>query len=110
MKLPNGEQAIIDTRKLTEYSLNDDHDDGKHKAYLFRALLGITADNPDPLIEALRRAAIESAAQPGRLNRFGQRYIVDFDFPGPENAVRVHSAWIIRTGEANPRLVTCYII
>ncbi len=34
MKLPNGDQAIIDERKLVDYCLNADHEEGKHKAVL----------------------------------------------------------------------------
>ena len=47
MKIPNADHAVIDPRKLTEYSLNAYHDDGKHKALLFRNLLGMTAENPN---------------------------------------------------------------
>ena len=83
MKLPQGDQAIIDARKLTDYVLSSEHDDGKHKAVLFRELLGITADRVDLLIDGLRQAAIDSDVQPGRLDRYGQRYIVDFDLIGP---------------------------
>jgi hypothetical protein len=110
MKLPNAEHAIIDPRKLTEYSLNPYHDDGKHKALLFRNLLGIAADNPRPLVEALRNAAVTEEAQPGQTNRYGRRYLIDFDCSGMKGPVRIRSAWIVRTGEVVPRLVTCYII
>lgn len=110
MKLPNAEHAVVEPRKLTEYSLNALHDDGKHKAFLFQSLLGITADNPKPLLDALRLAAAQDDAKPGRADRHGQRYAIDFDFPGPKGTVRIRSAWIIRTGEVVPRLVTCYII
>jgi Domain of unknown function (DUF4926) len=41
MKLPNAEAAFIDIRKLRDYSLNPDHDRGKHKARLFLATLGL---------------------------------------------------------------------
>lgn len=30
MKLPYGDKAIIDQRKIIDYSLSPDHDDGKH--------------------------------------------------------------------------------
>ena len=32
MKLPHGDKAIIDQRKVVNYCLSPDHDDGKHKA------------------------------------------------------------------------------
>ena len=47
MRPPNGDKAIIDSRKLTEYALNLEHEDGRHKAALFRDLVGIARDNCD---------------------------------------------------------------
>ena len=63
MKLPNGDQAIIDERKLVDYCLSPDHDEGKHKAVLFRELLGMgPEDSPPQLASALRQAAVECEA------------------------------------------------
>lgn len=110
MLLPNGGQAIIDPRKLTEYSLNPVHEDGRHKAALLRDLVGVTAADCGMLIDALREAAQTAEANAGRNDRYGRRYIIDFDFAGPTGAARIRSAWIIRSGEDVPRLVTCYIL
>ena len=110
MKLPNGIQAIIDPRKVTDYCLCPDHDDGKHKAILFEELLGLTLDNADLLLNALKQAAIQEEADIGKLDKYGQRYVLDFDFIGPTGNAKLRSAWIIREGEDVPRLVTCYII
>jgi len=41
MKLPNGEQAIIDEEKILNYLLDPLHREGRHHAELFRRLLGI---------------------------------------------------------------------
>ena len=110
VKLPQGDQAIIDPRKLTDYVLSSEHDDGKHKAVLFRELLGITADRVDLLIDGLRQAAIDADVQPGRLDRYGQRYVVDFDLLGPAGRALVRAVWIVPSGQTLPRLVTCYIL
>jgi hypothetical protein len=40
--LPNSELAILDIRKIEDYCLNPLHPRGRHKAHLFRELLGIT--------------------------------------------------------------------
>ncbi len=109
MKLPNGDKAIIDPRKLMDYSLNPDHDDGKHKALLFHALLGISRENGQVLLDALEQAASQGEAVAAKQDKYGQRYVLDFEFTGPTGAASVRSAWIIRTGEDVPRLVTCYI-
>jgi hypothetical protein len=41
-KLPNAERAVVEIEKLRDYSLNPGHDEGKHKARVFRAALGFT--------------------------------------------------------------------
>jgi hypothetical protein len=40
MKLPNGDQAVVDIAKLRDYCLNKDHLRGRHKARVFAAVLG----------------------------------------------------------------------
>lgn len=101
---------MIDPRKLADYALSMEHEDGRHKAALFRDLLGITADNADLLLDALEHAAAGGEAVIGKIDRYGQRFATDFPLTGPAGTAMVRAAWIIRTGETNPRLVTCYII
>jgi hypothetical protein len=48
MKMPGGDAATVDRRKLTAYCLNPEHPRGKHKARVF-ATLGFTAENADEL-------------------------------------------------------------
>jgi hypothetical protein len=110
MKLPNGDLAFIDSRKVTDYCLSPDHEDGQHKAYLFQSIIGLTLENADTLLAALRQAAICGEAVPGRRDKYGQRYIVDFKFTGSVGTATIRSAWIIRPDESIPRLVTCYIL
>ena len=88
MKLPQGDQPIIDPRKLTDYVLSSEHDDGKHKAVLFRELLGITADRVDLLIDALRQAAIDADVQPGRLDLMRATLCFGFRFDRPGRSGR----------------------
>lgn len=110
MKLPNGAQAMIDVRKIEDYCLSDEHDDGKHKARLFREVLGITQDNSQLLIDALAQAAADGEAEEGKLDNYGQRWVIDFEMQGPAGSATVRSAWIVLAGESVPRLVTCYIL
>jgi hypothetical protein len=62
------------------------------------------------LLDALREAAVSDNAVPGRLDRYGQWYVIDFEFVGPTGRATLRSAWIIRPDETAPRLVTCYIL
>jgi len=110
MKLPYGDKAIIEQRKIMDYSLSPDHDAGKHKARLFRDLLGLTRAHATLLLDALKEAAIDCEAVSGRLDRYGQRYVIDFELVGPTGQAMIRSAWIMRPGETAPRLVTCYIL
>jgi len=41
MKLPGGQHALIDRRKIVDYCLSVDHEDGQHKARLFASILGL---------------------------------------------------------------------
>jgi hypothetical protein len=110
MKLPRGEHALIDHQKLTSYSLDAGHDEGRHKAHLFQSLLGIDLGNVEILFQALENIAVEGEIELGKLDQYGQRYINDFDFIGPGGKARIRSVWIIRHDEDFPRLVTCYIL
>jgi hypothetical protein len=110
VKLPNGDRAIIDECKIRDYCLSPDHEDGQHKAHLFQVTLGLTITDADLLIAALRRAAAADEAVEGKRDKYGQRYVVDFEFAGPSGSATIRSAWIVRPNEAIPRLVTCYIL
>ena len=110
MKLPNSERALIDPRKVTDYSLAPEHDEGRHKAHLFESLLGINRQNVELLLDAVENAAVTGEAVMGKLDKYGQRYVIDFSCSGPGGTATIRSAWIIRSGEDFPRLVTCYIL
>jgi len=53
MRVPNGEQATVDVRKLRDYCLNPLHPEGKHKARLFAAALNMTDGDAESLRTAL---------------------------------------------------------
>ena len=110
MKLPGGERPLIDPRKVTEYCLDPEHDDGRHKAHLFETLLGVNLKNANLLLSALAAVAATGEATTGKLDKYGQRYVIDLDFTGPGGTAALRSVWIVRRGESIPRLVTCYIL
>jgi len=110
MKLPNGHRAVVDIRKLRDYSLDPDHPEGKHKARVFAAALGLTQRDADWLREKLLEVARENDCRPGRRTAHGQRYEIDFNTTWQGRAARLRSVWNVRPGEISPRLVTCYVL
>ncbi|MFB3785561.1 MAG: DUF6883 domain-containing protein [bacterium] len=77
MRLPNGDKAIIDLRQFQDYVLNDEHEEGRHKAKLFRELVGVTWENVDFLVEDLRIAVLLNDAIEGKEDIHGKRFIID---------------------------------
>lgn len=110
MKLPHGERADLGT-KLEDYSLNPLHRDGRHKARVFAAMLGITLENQQVLRNALFHAAATADAVESRGdNGFGEVFVLLFPLTIKQNTATVLSVWIVRHGEGFPRLTTCYIV
>jgi len=109
MRLPGGQYAIIPIEKLREYCLNPEHPVGKHKARVFRAALGLRAEDATELGLALARAAVEMDVILGPSNRFGQQFIIDFEWTRRSRTATIRSSWIILKEEAAPRLITCYV-
>jgi hypothetical protein len=109
MKLPNGANALVEQRKLLDYVLNPGHPKGCHHAALFRDLLGITADNWGDLRDALLAAAATEEVLPGQPSPFGQKFEMRLSVSGPAGVKTVLAVWLIETGAARPRLITCYV-
>jgi hypothetical protein len=109
VKLPNGDRAIIDPRKLRVYCLNPDHPKGGHKARVFAAALGFRLADADRLEELLHTAATEGDAQAAGSRGYGARFVVDFMVDGPGGSAMVRSVWEVRPADDLPHLVTCYV-
>jgi hypothetical protein len=108
MIIPNAESAVVDIRKLRDYCLNLEHDEGKHKARLFLSILGMTAENAEELRQILLEVVRSHKAQLGRLDEFGQRYILDFTLEWQDRSATVRSSWIIERDSNMPKLTSCY--
>ena len=112
MKLPNLDLAFIDCNKLWNYSLNSQHDRGKHKARLFAAILDLGRNEHDVeiLLTLILEAIQNYEAILSQSDEYGQRYIVDFLTTRNQNTANIRTTWIIRPDEDFPRLVSCYIL
>ncbi len=108
MIIPNAEQAIVDIRKLRNYCLDHTHDEGKHKARLFKAKLGMTANEADFLKQLLLKIVKTHEAQLGRRDEWGQRYVLEFLLEWQGKQATIRTGWIIEHGATMPKLTTCY--
>lgn len=110
MKLPNCEKVIVEIEKLRDYCLNPDHPRGGGKARVFLAALGLTRKDAEVLRQALLNAAVEEDAVIGELDKYGQRYLIDFKMTTVVGTCTIRSCWILLDSEAVPRLTTCYVM
>ena len=73
VKLPNGDRAVVDIRKIRDYSLNPDHPGGGHKARVFRAVLGLGRENATTVAATLLELAATSDVVAGSIDSWGAR-------------------------------------
>jgi hypothetical protein len=109
MKLPGGDAAVIDARKITDYILSSTHPRGRHKARVFFAALGLLPVDADAIVAALRTAAANEHAVAGETDVHGQRFVIDFEMVYLERTARVRSHWIVVKPGSPPRFVTAFV-
>jgi hypothetical protein len=109
--LPQHNKAIVPIEKLRDYALNPNHPQGKDKARVFKATLGMERDHADTLREILISTLVRSPAVRGLNDQHGERWITYHEIIGlGGKPVVVTSAWIYRVEQADvPVLIPCYI-
>lgn len=111
MKLPNAEHAIVDIAKLQDYCLDENHPVGKHKAKVFRRVLGLTRADAWMLRQTILDAVqVQDDAVAGERDEYGARFTVDVRIGRPAGVTIVRTGWIIRTDEDMPRLTTSFVV
>ena len=110
MKLPGGDNAIVDIVKLHDYCLNPVHPRGRHKARVFISALGLTRADAEFLRGALLRAARQLDAVMGDVDEYGERYTVDFGLARGVRRAMVRSTWIISRSDPVPRLTSRFVL
>lgn len=111
MKLPNGSRAVVDIEKLRDYCLSTVHPEGRHKARVFLSTLGITSEDAGEFREILiSEAARSDEISMTGADKYGCRYSFDLIITWGSREAQVRSAWIIKSGEDVPRLVSCYVL
>lgn len=108
MKLPNGDKAIVDGRKVREYLLSPSHPVGRFKSRFFVGL-GFGPEHWRELAAGLRQLAGRDEAQVAEVTEYGRKYLVIGALTGPAGrSADVVSVWIVPQGDDIPRLVTVY--
>jgi hypothetical protein len=109
-RLPHGDRAILDVRKLREYCLSPSHPRGRHKARVFRETLDLRRKDAPWLREVLLEAVRAGAALHVATDSWGSRWRLDVSVRRHGNSAVVRTIWIVRTGEDVPRFVTCWVL
>jgi len=108
LKLPNVENAVIDSEKLRDYLLSPSHPVGRFKAAFFSSL-GYRQEDWKQLEADLRRQHLTKDAVLHRETSYGRKYEIHGRIRGPAGKTReVVSVWIILVDEEVPRFVTAY--
>ncbi len=112
MKLPNAQILQYEQiqRKVELYCLNSEHEYGKHKAYLFNRLLGITLSNADILIEAIYCASQNEDAEFVKTTPYCDVYDIIFEMSTSVGTAKVLTGWCVKHASGIPHLSTAYIL
>jgi hypothetical protein len=110
MRLPQAGSAILDVRKLTQYCLDPTHPRGRHKARVFRAVLDLAAADANWLRRAILDGVQTTDAIELANDMHGRRWQADVSVSRHGRQAVVRTLWIMRTGEAVPRFVTCWVV
>ena len=108
--LPNSEQAILDIRKIEEYCLNSEHPRGRHKARLFRELIGLSRADSAWLRLTLLAAVRTADAVQLDGDRFGNRWRVDVLVSRHGRSAVIRTVWIVRRGIAAVRYLLGHVM
>lgn len=103
---PDFADAILESRKLTDYAMNPDHPYGRHKYRLIHAVTGLDTSDAPLIAEQIRDRVRRGTPVTGKRDQFGQRWTVDLPLSGPRGTITVRTAWIVDAGSSKPRLVT----
>ena len=109
-RLPHGDQAILDIRKIEDYCLSAAHPRGRHKFRVFREALNVGPSDAAWLRDVLLEGVREGDATLLATDAWGRRWRVDVSVRRHEKSVVVRTIWIMRTGENAPRFVTGWVL
>lgn len=105
--LPNYEKAVIPRSKLEDYALNPAHTDGRHKARLFKSILGFERTDWQKLEKIILDELPYYEAVFSREDKWGKFYSVSLPITGLNgNIALVQTIWKVEAGKDYPGFVT----
>ncbi len=108
MKLPNVQQAQIESAKITGYLLSTEHPEGGGKAKFFSEF-GFSIDSPEYLERALLNHCLRNEAIEVIETEYGVKHIVDGAIETPDGLdPYVRTVWQVDAGKDYPRFITAY--
>ena len=109
--LPNYKMAVIPRSKLLDYALNPASTDGRHKARLFKSILGYERSDWEALAKAILDALPYHEAWPAGEGPWGKKYLVALTIVGLNGKTGiVETIWIVRAETNYPSFVTPRLI
>lgn len=109
--LANYKEAEIKPEKLKEYSLDPSANRGRHKARVFKSVLGFDQSNWELLMESIKSELPYHEAVFKEEDEHGKRYTVILPLTGPSGATAdVLTGWIVEPGSDHPRLTTARVL
>ena len=109
MKLPNHHLATIDIKKLRDYCLNPMHPVGRHKARVFKRILGVERKDAKFLRDLILTEISSARTEEVFRDEFGIRYRCEIKIELDTRSAKLVTIWILRWGFIQPALVTCYL-
>lgn len=105
--LPNYQKAVIPRSKLEAYALNPAHNEGQHKARLFKSILGFEQADWQRLEKLILNELPYNEARLSGEGQYGKKYLVALLIVGVNgNTAIVETVWIIRPETDYPSFVT----
>lgn len=110
--IPNAESAYVAPPKLRDYALNPDHPKGRHKARVFKSVLGFERDGWEDLRDQLLSGLMLASVADIRVTYGGYSAEVPIEVTGPNGRTAVViSGWYVADAdpERRPSLATAYV-
>jgi hypothetical protein len=109
-RLPRGDQAALDIRKIEDYCLSPAHPRGRHKARVFREALDVGRGDAAWLRDVLLDAARDGEASELATGAWGSNWRIDVTIERHGRSAVVRTIWIVQSGQNVPRFVTCWVL